>query len=69
MAAAALVDFAARIRDDLDVSVEEINLGGGLGIRYLSSDEPPEIGEYIRAVAAVVKAALDPAGRFPGLED
>jgi len=58
MAAAALVDFAARIRDDLDVSVEEINLGGGLGIRYLSADEPPEIAAYVRAVASVVKAKV-----------
>lgn len=58
MAAAALVDFAARIRDDLDVSVEELNLGGGLGIRYLSTDEPPSIAEYVRALAAVVNAKL-----------
>lgn len=58
MAAAALVDFAARIRDDLDVSVEELNLGGGLGIRYLRTDEPPAIAAYVRAVTAVVKAKL-----------
>lgn len=58
MAAAALVDFAARIRDDLDVSVEEINLGGGLGIRYLSTDEPPAISAYVRALAAVVTAKV-----------
>lgn len=58
MAAAAMVDVAARVRDDLDVTVEELNLGGGLGIRYLRSDEPPAIAEYVRAVVAVVKAKL-----------
>lgn len=58
MAAAAMVDFAARVRDDLDVTVEELNLGGGLGIRYLWTDEPPAIAEYVRAVVAVVKAKL-----------
>ncbi len=58
MATAAMVDFAARIRDDLDVTVEELNLGGGLGIRYLTADEPPAIADYVRAVVAVVKAKL-----------
>ena len=56
--AAALVDFAARIRDELDVTVEELNLGGGLGIRYLSTDEPPSIDEYVRVLTNVVKAKI-----------
>jgi diaminopimelate decarboxylase len=56
--AAALVDFAARIRDELDVTVEELNIGGGLGIRYLTTDEPPAIADYVRAVVGVVKTKL-----------
>src|SRR3989442_7707859 len=56
--AAALVDFAARIRDELDVTVEELNVGGGLGIRYLTTDEPPAIADFVRAVASVVKRKL-----------
>src|SRR5205809_134504 len=52
MSAAALVDFAARIRDELDVTVEELNLGGGLGIRYVPADEPPRIADFVRALAA-----------------
>lgn len=58
MSAASLVDFAARIRDELDVTVEELNLGGGLGIRYLSTDEPPSIDKYIQALVDVVKTKL-----------
>lgn len=58
LAAAALLDFAARIRDELDVTTEELNLGGGLGIRYLSTDEPPSIAAYVRALAAVVHARV-----------
>ncbi len=58
MSAVTLVDFAARIRDDLDVTVEELNLGGGLGIRYLSTDEPPSIAAYVQALVDVVKAKL-----------
>ncbi|HEV8353948.1 MAG TPA: diaminopimelate decarboxylase [bacterium] len=56
-AAAALVEFAARVRDDLDVTIEEINCGGGLGIRYLAADEPPTISDFVAAVAGTVKAA------------
>ncbi len=56
LAAGSLVDFAARLRDDLDVTTEELNLGGGLGIRYLASDEPPSIAVYVKAVSEVVKA-------------
>jgi len=56
--AAALVDFAARIRDELDVTVEELNVGGGLGIRYLTTDEPPTIADFVRAVVSVVKRKL-----------
>lgn len=57
-AAAALVEFAARIRDELDVTVEELNLGGGLGIRYVATDEPPPIADYVRAMAGVVTAKV-----------
>lgn len=56
--AAALVDFAARIRDELDVTVEELNVGGGLGIRYLTTDEPPTIADFVRAVTRVVKTKV-----------
>jgi diaminopimelate decarboxylase len=56
--AAACLDFAARVRDELDVSMEELNLGGGLGIRYLSGDEPPSVADYIRALIGVVTAKV-----------
>jgi len=58
LAAAALVDFAAQIRDELEVTTEELNLGGGLGIRYLSTDEPPSIDAYVGALAEVVTAKV-----------
>lgn len=56
--ATAIMDFAARIRDDFDVTVEELNLGGGLAIRYLRTDEPPSINDYVAALARTVKAKL-----------
>jgi diaminopimelate decarboxylase len=56
--AAALLDFAARARDELDIRMEELNLGGGLGIRYLADEIPPSIDQYVRAVIDVVAAKV-----------
>ncbi len=56
--AAACLDFAARARDDLEITTEELNLGGGLGIRYLSGDEPPSIQRYVQALIEVVRVKV-----------
>jgi diaminopimelate decarboxylase len=56
--AAACLDFAARARDDLDVSMEEMNFGGGLGIRYMTGDEPPAVADYIEALIGVLRAKI-----------
>ncbi|MBU0672690.1 MAG: alanine racemase, partial [Candidatus Margulisbacteria bacterium] len=37
----------------------EINIGGGPGIAYLSSDEPPDIETYAQQIAAVLKDKTD----------
>jgi diaminopimelate decarboxylase len=34
---------------------EELNIGGGPGIAYLSSDEPPAIEDYAKAIGSVLK--------------
>ena len=40
----------------------ELNIGGGLGIRYVESDDPPSIEEWIKAVVAGVTEAFVGAG-------
>ncbi|GBF79954.1 diaminopimelate decarboxylase [Aphanothece sacrum] len=41
------------------LNLEELNIGGGLGIRYTQSDDPPSIEEWVKAVSqAVTKACL-----------
>jgi diaminopimelate decarboxylase len=37
----------------------ELNLGGGLGMRYTESDDPPSIDEWVRALCQAVKAACE----------
>ncbi|MFN3926893.1 MAG: diaminopimelate decarboxylase [Pseudanabaenaceae cyanobacterium] len=32
----------------------ELNIGGGLGVRYIDSDDPPTIGEWVQAVSVGV---------------
>jgi len=54
MAARSLVSFAAEMRGSGFV-LEELNLGGGLGIRYLADQEPPTPGSHVRAMAEMVR--------------
>ncbi|MDR7508498.1 MAG: diaminopimelate decarboxylase [Armatimonadota bacterium] len=56
-AAEAVVEFAAEVREAHGAVVEEVNMGGGLAIRYLSSDSPPSIEAYVDAVAGAVGSA------------
>ncbi len=52
------VDLLAQFRDDIGYIAEEMNIGGGLGIRYLSHHEPPSISEYADMVIGTLKACL-----------
>ncbi|MDR7439548.1 MAG: diaminopimelate decarboxylase [Armatimonadota bacterium] len=62
--AQAAVAFAARMRTELGYTAEELNLGGGLGIRYTAADRPPSIADYVRTVAEAMRAACEEHG-FP----
>ncbi|YAF96951.1 MAG: diaminopimelate decarboxylase [Nodularia sp. CChRGM 3473] len=39
------------------LTVTELNVGGGLGIRYTESDDPPSIEEWVKAICQVVQEA------------
>ena len=39
------------------LKVTELNVGGGLGIKYIESDDPPSIVEWSKAICEVVQAA------------
>lgn len=39
------------------LSVTELNVGGGLGIRYTESDDPPSIEEWVKEICEAVKDA------------
>ncbi len=50
------------IAEETGVVTEELNIGGGLGVRYLSSHRPPSYDEFAEAVVAPLKSVLDAAG-------
>ncbi len=43
------------------LNVTELNVGGGLGIRYVESDDPPSIEEWVKAICEVVQQACTAA--------
>jgi diaminopimelate decarboxylase len=54
VAAHRVVELAGAIRDAHGVEVEEINLGGGLGIAYVSGDDPETPAQTIERLVAIV---------------
>ena len=54
---AAVMADALKLARDLGHPVEDLNVGGGLGIRYVESDDPPSIDQWVQVVAEAVTAA------------
>ena len=53
-----MVDFLAQVKAETGRELEDLDLGGGLGSRYLSDQQPPSVEEYAEAIVAALKAAL-----------
>ncbi|HEY8300820.1 MAG TPA: diaminopimelate decarboxylase [Jatrophihabitans sp.] len=62
VAAHRVVGLAAAIRDSHGVEVEEINLGGGLGIAYVAGDDPETPKQTIDRLLAIVERECAAAG-------
>jgi diaminopimelate decarboxylase len=58
------IEVIADFCDAVDLRPELLNVGGGLGIAYLDTDEPPEIDDYVEVKVAGVRRVLDPATRI-----
>ncbi|MDR1673971.1 MAG: diaminopimelate decarboxylase [Oscillospiraceae bacterium] len=57
-----MLEFAAKIKNELGYEVPELNLGGGFGIKYTQVDTPADTAECIKAVSARVKAKCKELG-------
>ncbi|PZE21996.1 diaminopimelate decarboxylase [Paenibacillus xerothermodurans] len=49
-----VVNFAAKVRDELNVVFSVVNLGGGFGIRYVEGDAPLPVASYVQAITESV---------------
>lgn len=50
-----LFDFSVKVRDQLGVEFQVMNLGGGFGIRYTAADQPLPVARYIETMTETVK--------------
>ena len=60
-AVAVMVEFMARIRDEYDLIIEELDLGGGLGIAYTADEKPSSIDDFAECT---VRAVEDYCAKF-----
>lgn len=56
LAATVMLDLFKQVKDETGVELEELNLGGGFGIKYLKSDRPRPYCDYMRKVSAAVNS-------------
>lgn len=50
-----IVEFAARVKDHYGIEVDEIDVGGGLGIAYVTEEKPASIEEFAEVVTGSMK--------------
>ncbi|HOV41337.1 MAG TPA: diaminopimelate decarboxylase, partial [Oscillospiraceae bacterium] len=55
LAAKVMLEFMAKISNELSYSISELNLGGGFGIKYLSEHDPAPYEAYMERVSKVIK--------------
>ena len=56
--AGVLVDYWSKAKS-YDLPIQELNVGGGLGIRYIESDDPPSIDAWVKGVCEALVAACE----------
>ncbi len=62
VAAARVVLLAQRIWDEQGIEIEEMNLGGGMGIAYVESDDPLDVGDMAHQIGDIVGKECAAAG-------
>lgn len=53
-----LLDVAVAVREETGLAVEQLNIGGGLGIRYTSQDHPMALDEFAESLTTTLLAGL-----------
>ena len=50
-----IVEFASRVKEQYGIEVDEIDVGGGLGIAYVTEEKPASIEEFAEVVTSSMK--------------
>ena len=53
-----LVKEIARLREKFALNLDEINLGGGLGVKYTNADNPPSVNEIAEVIITALENAI-----------
>lgn len=61
-AAEVLLAFMAEVKKETGLSMADLNLGGGFGIKYTDEDTPVEYDEYMKAVSIKLSEACEKHG-------
>jgi diaminopimelate decarboxylase len=57
-----MIEFIGSVASESGFACEQLDLGGGLGIRYQEDDRPPSIDELAEALAGALKSACEKHG-------
>jgi diaminopimelate decarboxylase len=61
-----LLELYKTLQDKFKIQMPDLNVGGGLGIKYLDSDDPPEIEAWVDIIVSAVKKNCEELGlRLP----
>lgn len=55
LTAEVMMNFIGELKRELGLEINQLNLGGGFGIRYVESDDPVPYDNYIRSVSEIIK--------------
>ena len=61
-AATVMLNFYKKIKDELNITLPELNLGGGFGIKYTENDDPTAYEVFMNDVAHTVNKYCDENG-------
>ena len=64
-AAEVMLQFYAKVRDELGMAFEHLNLGGGFGIHYTAQDDAIPYEEYMEDVSVMVHSTCKKLGLEP----
>lgn len=54
-----LIDLAVDVHKKTGVLASAIDIGGGIGIKYVKDDDPPSVREFVAKIAESMKSALE----------